>query len=590
MSFSGPYLSTQVSVVMADPLQRAAPQFPKFSSAPNRSVHIFRAFHQIGWPLLAYFIASVATRAYFMGDTVDYAHAIAMHLIGRDYYFWEFGHVLWRPLGFLVLRILQPLAAYIAGTDPRLQATVVLLVLSWLAGLLSVLSLYGILNRICGKRWVVLTTTIAFICALSFLNYFHSGPPYVSGLSLILLALYILNKDQTISLKRSILAGVVLGGAVCLWFPYVLVTPAVVLSTAFLQGFDKRRVVIAIQTLTVAAVLTLGVYIGVALHIGVHTPGQFKVWMQLTSGDAATTPNKGVTKMIFGFARAFVSMGSDGMLFKRYLLRDPFNPVSFFYLAVVSLWKILGFYLFLATTTLSLLTSPGGRRVLGLLAAAAGPTLAFAIYWQGGDPERYLALFPFLLISVAVSLNEPARPVLRYIVLVFLIGASAVNVAALATHRLNRQQEASAGRIRALLPTLKPRSIVVTANCQDELVNFSRTFPFNPVNRDQNLHIDSVITPGASDVDRWRQVFRKKAESVWSDGGDVWISLRLLASRPNADWNWVEGDDPRISWTDLVKFFSQCEVGQAFGGDDGFVLLVPSEKNRAILKAEATTS
>ena len=38
---------------------------------------------------------------------------------------------------------------------------------------------------------------------------------------------------------------------------------------------------------------------------------------------------RGVSRAVFGFARSFVNMGRDGLLYKRFLLHDPYNPVSF---------------------------------------------------------------------------------------------------------------------------------------------------------------------------------------------------------------------------------------------------------------------
>ena len=540
--------------------------------------------------MLVYLVATFATASYFMGDTVDYADSIAAQDTGRNYFFWEFGHLIWRPFGYLALLVFRPLLAYLVGADTRLQAVLVLMVLSWLCGLVSVLSLYWILARLCRKRWVVIITTVGFVFALSFLNYFHSGAPYVPGLSLILVSLCILTSikpDEPISLRRSIVAALALAAAVCTWFPYVVVTPAVVLSPGFLYGFDRQRFKVALQTLFIAGLLTFVVYLGVVWHIGVRSTGEFKAWLQLTSGDAAATPNKGITKSIFGFARAFVSMENEGLLFKRFLLHDPFNPVSFFDLVKLSLWKIAAFYLFLLATILSLLTFSKGRRVLALLAVAGIPALGFAVYWQGGDPERYLALYPFIFLAVGVSLDEARNPVLRYIILLFLIGASVFNLAVLASPRLKRQQELSAARVSDLLPRLKPNSRMITANWQDDLINFNRTFPFNPVNQNQDVHIASVVTPGASDVAQWRDGFLKGAELAWDAGGDVWISRRLLVSQPKAEWNWVEGDNPNVSWTDLYKLFSQLEVGESVGGEDGFVLLLPSEQNKEILRESA---
>jgi hypothetical protein len=191
------------------------------------------------------------------------------------------------------------------------------------------------------------------------------------------------------------------------------------------------------------------------------------------------------------------------------------------------------------------------------------------------------------MLAVAISLDENKHPALTYPILFFLIGASVFNVVQLASPRLNRQQESSASRVRELLPQLKPDSLVIAANWQDSLINFYRSFPFDPVNRNENLHLASVITPGASDVPQWREGFLKTVESTWNKGGDIWLSKRLFASRPQPEWNWVEGDDPRISWTDLYELFSQLQTGQSAGGEDGFVLLLSSEQNKEVLRKSA---
>jgi hypothetical protein len=124
---------------------------------------------------------------------------------------------------------------------------------------------------------------------------------------------------------------------------------------------------------------------------------------------------------------------------------------------------------------------------------------------------------------------------------------------------------------------------VILPNWQDELVNFNRSFPFNTVNRNDKIKVYAIISPGEANVPQWRENFWIKAQMIWSDKGDIWLSKRLLSPRPRAEWNWVEGDDPRVSWGDLYLLFSQLQTGQAVGNDDGFVLLLPSAENRSSL-------
>jgi hypothetical protein len=540
-------------------------------------------FRETGLILFLYLLATVLTSAYLMGDTVDYSESIVAHVKGLDFLFWEFGHLLWRPLGFLLFRVSSQIIRLFVGSDAQAGATIVLIGLSWLSGLVSVLSLHGILTHICRKRWAVLTTITAFVFAQAFLNYFHTGAPYVPGLSLVLLSTYLLvvqfGKGKAM-MWTALFAGASSAGAVLLWFPYVLSLPAALLSPILLFGFDKRRFALSLQTAFVCAILTGAVYFTVMTHIGIHNVQEFRAWTAKTSRNSGSS-NRGIGKMAFGFARSFINMGNDGMLFKRFLVHDPFNPVSALDLVRLSLWKLLAFYLFIFFILLSLISSADGRRVLALLAANGIPVIAFAVYWQGGDPERYLPFYPLLFIALAWSLDaERAKRLFKYPLILFIAAMVVTNGTMMARPRLNRQQEAAAARIGPVVSMLKSGSWIFTANWQDDLVNFNRSFPLNPINRNSNLRIGTLISPGEPEVAHWQHDFSFRVQSIWADGGDVWISRRLLSARPQADWNWVEGDDPRISWNDLYGYCSQLELGQSVGiGHDGFVLLLPSENN-----------
>ena len=80
-----------------------------------------------------------------IGDTPIYVDAILRVLNGGStrfwdqggfLSFWEFGHLLWRPLGWLTFKVLRPLL----NPDLRAGVTQTLLILNWLFGLVAVLS------------------------------------------------------------------------------------------------------------------------------------------------------------------------------------------------------------------------------------------------------------------------------------------------------------------------------------------------------------------------------------------------------------------------------------------------------------------
>src|ERR1043166_8777951 len=98
--------------------------------------------------IAAYLLATAVTNAAFMADTHDYVTSI---LTGVE--FWEFGHLLWRPLGWLLFHALAPLTGLLTGAegplplDARAQATLVLLALNWLARLAAALLLTDLVGR-----------------------------------------------------------------------------------------------------------------------------------------------------------------------------------------------------------------------------------------------------------------------------------------------------------------------------------------------------------------------------------------------------------------------------------------------------------
>jgi hypothetical protein len=161
------------------------------------------------------------------------------------------------------------------------------------------------------------------------------------------------------------------------------------------------------------------------------------------------------------------------------------------------------------------------------------------------------------------------------------------NLSAMSTTALNRAQEQAVTRIRDLEPLLTRQSRVVTVNQQDELYAFNQNFPFHPINRSGRLDADILADPNSTQMPRWRWIFAIKTLAMWDRGGDVWITKRVLHQRPLPEWNWVEGDDPRVSWPDIYSFFSRLETGKAVGDQDGFVLVSPSPQNEQLLRGIA---
>ena len=150
----------------------------------------------------------------------------------------------------------------------------------------------------------------------------------------------------------------------------------------------------------------------------------------------------GVARAVFGFARSFINMGEDGVLFKRYLLHDPFSPVSVAALLRVALAKLVFFYALLASVVVTLLMAKRWRP-LGLLAMASAPVLLFAVRWQGGDMERYLPLYPFLFLAIALCLSERAQRFQRLLSVAFIATMALANIWPSRAMRINCKKRKS---------------------------------------------------------------------------------------------------------------------------------------------------
>jgi len=357
--------------------------------------------------------------------------------------------------------------------------------------------------------------------------------------------------------------------------PAAIASPLLLIKT----NYPKRRLVL--QTAITFALTTMLSYGAVMAYIGVHTPTDLRAWINGSSHGVITS---GVSRVAFGLPRSLINMGNDGVLFKRFLLHDPFNPVSVFDLFRLSLWKLALFYLALGSIVFALLLTPRGRKNFFLLLLGAIPLLAFAAKYDGGAVERYLPIYPLIFLSLAWLLSAERIPrLLKVAPLAFIAAAIITNLSAMATSVLNREQNEMAARIEGLLPQLKSESRVITTHLQDNLVNFQASFPFHPDNRHGAYRIYSILVPNSSQVVSWRESFATEALDIWGKGGDLWVSKRVLKAKPQPEWNWTEGDDRRISWNDLNAFFSGLEMGQEIGGEDGFALLLRSANNQQVL-------
>jgi hypothetical protein len=546
-------------------------------------------------PIAIYVATTWLTDAFYMGDTSFYAAMVANVAGGKGYQLWEssgnyslwdFGHLLWRPLGVVTFPLLRPLARLSVGSDLNPASVYALVALNWLAGLACVVLMHLLLVRVCDRTWIVRVTTIAFIFAQAFLDYTQTGCSYVPGLAFLLLGLYLLVREGEHDAARpwlwGALAGVALALSVGLWVPYLWAVPAAVCAPLALYGWRRPQLLrLSFCAAAVFGLLTGALFIGVAAGIGIRSVEGFREWV--VSASHHLQQAGGAPQVIFGLARSFINMGGDNVVFKRYLLQDPYSPVSFVDLFRLSLWKLALFYLFLAAVLFNLSRTSFGRRTLCLLALGGLPSIGFALSWNGAVMERYLPWFPFLFLAIAVSLaGRRASRAGQAITLIFILAMTVTNFAAMHRGALGRREQATLMRTGELQTLVRPQSIVLVGT--DELENFVRDFPFNPVNHHNALRVHSFLPLGMPQLPAWREDVARRAFAAWDAGGEVFVSRRMFAARPRAEWGWVEGADTRVRWAEVYEFFAQLEIGRTLGGDeDGFALLPRTPGNEKFL-------
>ena len=557
--------------------------------------NLFRT--SLAFLIVLYLLAWAFTGAHFMADTNVYTQAILRHQHGLrsvDYHldtsnpFWDFGHLLWRPFGWVCFVAARPITGMLSHHNERAEVLLTLIAINWVAALGCVIFFFLLARRILGGSGSALLASIVFCTADAFLNYAHSGNAYVVGLACLVAGMYlsICDKLKDSSVARALFAGQMYALAVLFWFPYVFVIPAALALPATIWGHDKEHLHSTRHTLVMSVLVGLLAYLWVATQMGIRTPGDFRDWA-LAAGHGQIQPGglRALARVAFAVPRSFVNMDRDGMWLKRYLVHDPYAPITTIGLLRLSLWKLLLFYIVVGVICIELWRSEGGRRLFLVLAAAVVPILLFAVFiFESGSIERYLPLYPFVFLAWGwVLSSERSTRISKFLLVLTLAAAVFVNLSAMRRTRLQAQKAETIARIHDLVPLVGPNSLVIAVDEQDNLAEFRQNFPLDPINLESPWQTYDLLEINTARLSTWRQDLAKRVFAIWERRGAVWLPQRLFQQKPRPEWNWVEGDDSRVKWTDLPSFFLQFDTGTNVAGNDGFVLLQDTAKNRYIL-------
>ena len=536
--------------------------------------------------LAGYAVLLAATSSAYPGDTRDYANSIVARFADRDLYFWEFGHLLWRPIGYAVV-----VATRHADGGPHaalFPATVQSLVdISVTSGALTLVAFLAWLRRLNIPRAPALVATLAMGLSCALLNYNQTGTAYIPALAALCVALWSIARVDDVAPGRvSLLAVAALSLSVLLWLPMIFAVPAVIMSPLVLRGDNAARRRVSAKLLASCALCVECAYAAVVMVKGIHSAPTLMSW--IASASHGIHDSGGIARATVGFARSILSTDRLGIIAKRHMLGDPYNPATLGDVIRGGLYRLVLFYFGAAVIVISLLRSPIGRRALIEFALFAIPVLAMAVAWQGGDLERYIALFPglFMILGAALALVSPRAQPVAAIGVVLALGA--LNLPDFDRNKTARACADVARRLAFVPADTNNPPLVVTPLNSDELTQGRGLCPAAAQLEDEKrLRVVGLITPHESLAPFWRAVFASDVEKAWRAGDRVWLSTRAFATRPASEWGWAEGDDPRVHWRDLSPFFGRLQHGTSKTGDDEFVEIPPTASNLIILDSVA---
>ena len=500
---------------------------------------------------------------------------------------WEFGHLLWRPLGYSLWRLTPVLSSW-SGENPSIEITLVFLGLNFVIGIALTILLLLLCKRLGLDEPTALGITAGFMLSSTVLNYVHSGMSYNLGFLLQIAALILILRSGEHAGQRELFAvggGVALALAIAFWFPYVLTVPSILFAAWLTKpinveaSLDARRTHLRMILMAAVVAAFAGVVLfGVGVWIDhLYSYDAIKQWVANSAHGIA--PENRLIRLPTGITRSFLYFGDQGIVLKRFVLGDKYAPVHLAEL-FPALWKVVIVFLALAFILLALARNRRGWPALSILLSGLVPVIAFAVLlFETAEPARYEPAYPSLIVALCALLLLPeGKKLHRRFLAVFLAVMATVNLSAFGWILRSTTSQVSE---RAMLvhDHASPRGVAFLLSFHDPLSKFVQKAPLSPLNRQNALPLYHVFEPGTARMDTWRHDAGCRILQAWSGGGEAWLSDRLTASRPKPEWEWAEQDDRRLHWADVPDFFLRFDQDGHIGTDDGFFRVAENPKN-----------
>jgi hypothetical protein len=549
---------------------------------------------------VVYFLLCFLTKPTAWGDAIDvYGPQIVDYANGAlpASQFWEFGHLLWRPLSYLIWHLHLATSATAFDGAQLLQVYAALRVPNVALGYVIMLAGFGISLRVGGSVASAVVVAIAFFGFNPVMSFFQTGDAYIPGLGLQMAGFYFLLGDLHggRSRRRAWLAGLILALAVCTWFPYLFGMPFIFLLGWMLDRSDlginspegQERLRWISTAFAMFAISGLFIYaIGIVeAHIG--SMHEFIAWA-LASGHGYRQ-TKTIIRLATNMPRGMLDIGPIGLAFKRFLLHDPYAHVGLLDLFRISLWRLALFYIGMLSLVWTVWRDRAGRPVFFTLLAGALIALFFGIILTyPGQSERWMPFLASVLPATAWVLRS--RQAFRVSAIPFVVLLAVTWISDFALNRNPGEPTSNdppVARMLALRHSLTPQSTLAVLSGADEINSFRGQFPFHELSSFVGRRMYVVTEAAGASSPHWQKNFAQRTLETWNQNGDMWISKRLLAQKPLPEWGWAEGDDVYLHWPDVPKFFRPFVFESETPGADGFVRIARVQANEARIQDTA---
>ena len=523
----------------------------------------------------AFLIVAVLSRPYYYADSYEYAHTIMDQEAGKPApLFLESSHAIWRPIGLAAHQAFKwPISKFLdfyMDGRPSVFAEVsaALILVVFVLTIVGIFYLYRLLRLFPLSETTVHATALLYVISQCIVNYSRTGTSYMAGLSVIIIGLfYTIRNHEHTKFKDFLLGGILLAIAPLLWLPFVLALPAAIFARPLIYGWKRNTIKGSAILICISLATSVFIFILIVAHLNIGSLAGASKWF-FRPGQSG--PNAGPQRTFFGLSKTLFYLGDQGLYVKRFLLHDPYNPVSALSLIGLGIWKQALFYCLLAASIVTIWRSPATRKYLLFLFVGFIPTIALSILWDGSALERHMPLLPFMFVGFALMLEKGSKPV-KSLFIVVSIATVLVNLGGMWRANLREDEIKVDEKIEEMWPRLNDHSLVAITSAHDDLGKFQWNNPFDKFNQSSRLQPYALISMGYDSARLWREKFESASVSSWSKGGNVWVSRSLLALAPAKDMYWIEGSDP-VSWSQISGYFQSHRYSDS---TKDFLLLQP---------------